>query len=273
MYKRFFAFGCSFTNFYWPTWADIIGKEFAEKTYHNYGLDGTGNESVFHRLTETHARYNINQDDLVIICWTNFAREDRYIKGAWIPSGNVLTYHNRYPSEWVKKYFDLRGALLKTSSVITGATHLLDSTGCEYHFTSMMPMSFINQQDIIFADLEYQDIFDVYKKYYDKIKISMVEQLYVSLPVCRNPRPATIKYKEEDKESFLDHHPTPKQHLKYVEDIILPSLSQPLIISNDTKLWAQDWDDRIHNAKPYFKCSVDGWSLDYRYKKYQGHLC
>jgi glutaredoxin len=81
------------------------------------------------------------------------------------------------------------------------------------------------------------------------------------------------EYLIEDKESFLDHHPTPKQHLKYVEDIILPSLSQPLIISNDTKLWAQDWDDRIHNAKPYFKCSVDGWSLDYRYKKYQGHLC
>ena len=134
-------------------------------------------------------------------------------------------------------------------------------------------MQQINQQDIIFAKLEYQDIFAVYKKYYDKIKISMVEQLYGSLPLCRNPRPATVKYKEHDQESHLDHHPTPKQHLKYVVDIILPSLSQPLTISNDTRSWTQDWDDRVHNATPYFKCSVDGWSLDYRYKKHHGHLC
>ena len=167
MYKRFFTFGCSFTNFYWPTWADIIGKEFAEKNYHNYGLCATGNEFAFQRLAEVHARYNINQDDLVIICWTNFAREDRYLNGAWKTAGNIFT-QSVYPEKWVREWFDLRGALLKTSGVITGATHLLDSTGCEYHFTSMMPMQQINQQDIIFAKLEYQDIFAVYKKYYDK---------------------------------------------------------------------------------------------------------
>ena len=272
MYKRFFAFGCSFTNFYWPTWADIIGREFTEQNYQNYGLCATGNEFAFQRLAEVHARYNINQDDLVIICWTNFAREDRYLKGAWKTAGNIFT-QQVYSEKWVREWFDLRGALLKTSGVIAGATHLLDSTGCEYHFTSMIPMKQINQYDIIFADSEYQDIFDVYKKYYDKIKISMVEQLYGSLPVCKNPRPATIKYKEEHKEFYLDHHPTPVQHLKYVQDIILPSLAQPVTISDETKSWAQDWDDCIHNAKPYFKCSVDGWSFDYRYKKHHGHLC
>ena len=26
-YKRFFAFGCSYTEYFWPTWPDIIGQE------------------------------------------------------------------------------------------------------------------------------------------------------------------------------------------------------------------------------------------------------
>lgn len=272
MYKRFFAFGCSFTNFYWPTWADIIGHEFPTENYYNFGLCATGNEFAFHRLTEVQARCNINKNDLVIICWTNFAREDRYLNGAWKTAGNIFT-QNVYPDSWVEEWFDLRGALLKTSSVIAGATHLLDSTGCEYHFTSMMPMRQINQQDIIFAGLEYEDIFTVYKHYYDNIKISMVEQLYGSLPVCRNPIPAKVKYEEEHKKSYLDHHPTPGQHLKYVKDVLLPSLDRPIIISDFTENWINDWDNKIYNASPYFKCSIDGWSFDYRYKKHHGHLC
>lgn len=272
MYKRLFTFGCSFTNFYWPTWADIIGCEFAPGNFYNYGLCATGNEFAFHRLTEAHARHNINQDDLVIICWTNFAREDRYLNGAWKTAGNIFT-QNVYPDKWVKEWFDLRGALLKTSSAIAGATHLLESTRCEYHFTSMMPMRQINQQDIIFAGLEFEDIFDVYKKYYDKIKISMVEHLYGSLPVCRNPKPMLIKYKETHKNPYLDHHPSPKQHLQYVNEVLLPAIAQPISITEETNNWIQEWDNKIYNADPYFKCSVDGWSFEYRYKRDHGNLC
>ena len=271
-YKRFFAFGCSFTNFYWPTWADAIGKEFPNDCYHNFGLCATGNEFAFHRLTEVCARYKIGPDDLVIICWTNFAREDRYLEGAWKTAGNIFT-QNVYPKKWVKEWFDLRGALLKTSSVIAGAKHLLDTTGCEYHFTSMMPMSHINMQDSIFTGLEYQDIFEVYKDYYQEIKISMVEHLFDSLPYCRNPQPAIVKYKESHKEYYPDNHPNPVQHLQYVEEILLPALKHKVTISDDTRNWIQHWNDKIYNSRPYFKCSEDGWSFDYRYAKHHGHLC
>jgi hypothetical protein len=65
-YNRFFAFGCSFTSWHWPTWADIIGKTFIEDNYFNFGLCASGNEFAFHKLTEAHARFNITKDDLVI---------------------------------------------------------------------------------------------------------------------------------------------------------------------------------------------------------------
>lgn len=32
---RLFTFGCSFTKFFWPTWADILGQEF--DYYENWG--------------------------------------------------------------------------------------------------------------------------------------------------------------------------------------------------------------------------------------------
>lgn len=272
MYDRFFAFGCSFTSFYWPTWADIIGNEFSEEQYFNSGLCATGNEFAFHRLTEIHARYKITERDLVVICWTNFAREDRYRNSKWQEAGNIFT-QSVYPKEWVKEWFDLRGALLKTSSSIAGATHLLDSTGCEYHFTSMMPMRHINQQDEIFAGTEYDDIFKVYEPYYDKIKVSMAEHLFNSLPVCRNPKPPIVKYQEKHKESYPDHHPVPGQHLQYVNDILLPAFRHPIEISTQTKDWVAEWDNKIYSAKPHFKCSEDGWSIAHTYKKNHGHLC
>lgn len=271
-YKRFFAFGCSFTNFYWPTWADVLGKQFPKHCYYNFGLCATGNEFAFHRLTEAHARYKIGPDDLVIICWTNFAREDRYLNGAWKPAGNIFT-QDVYPKQWVKQWFDLRGALLKTSSVIAGATHLLESTGCEYHFTSMMPMNFINTQDSIFLGLEYEDILQVYKLYFDRIKISMVEYLFNSLPYCRNPNPPMVKYQETEKKHHHDNHPNPVQHLQYTQEVLVPALKHEIIIQDDTINWIQQWNNKIYNTKPYFKCSEDGWSFEDRYAKHHGHLC
>ena len=269
MYKRFFAFGCSFTSYYWPTWADIIGQEFGNNFY-NLAMCGAGNEFVFHRLTEAHARHNITKDDLVIICWSNFAREDRYMQGKWRMSGNIFT-QRRYSQHWVKKYFDLRGSLLKTSSVIAGATHLLDTTNCDYVYTSMVPMNQIDQNDIIFTGLDYQDIFSVYNQYYKKIKTSMTENLYGTLLSCWNPVPAVVKL-ESGNNTIVDHHPTPSQHLDYVRNIILPNLKNNIKISDSTVEWVDTWQAKVL-SKPYFNAYKDGWTPEYRYNKWHKNMC
>jgi hypothetical protein len=270
MYNRFFTFGCSFTSYYWPTWADIIGQEFGDNFY-NLAMCGAGNEFMFHRLTEAHARYNITKDDLVIICWTNFAREDRYLKGKWRSAGNMST-QTVYPQDWVRKWFDLRGALLKTSSVIAGATHLLDVTGCEYMFTSMVPMKQLDQYNIIFADEDYQDIFSVYDQYYKKIHTtSMTDHLYGS-GVCLNPAPIHMKLKNNKHPDMIDHHPSPSQHLKYATDIILPALKENIKINNSTIDWVTDWNDRIYKNQPYHMLG-DGWTPEYRYNKWHKNMC
>ena len=85
-YKRFFAFGCSFTSYMWPTWADLISMEIPNS--YNYGKPGGGNVFIFQQFVEANVRYKFNQDDLVILCWTNVAREDRYVH-KWLSPGNM----------------------------------------------------------------------------------------------------------------------------------------------------------------------------------------
>lgn len=269
MYNRFFAFGCSFTSYYWPTWADIIGQEFGNKFY-NLAMSGAGNELMFHKLTEAHARYNITTDDLVIICWTNFSREDRYLNGKWKSVGNIST-QTLYPSDWVRKWFDFRGALLKTSSVIAGATHLLDTTGCEYMFTSMVPMNHFDQYDTVFADDEYADIFNVYQSYYKKINISMTEYLY-GVDTYENPKPIHIKLRDDAHPGMIDHHPTPKQHLKYASNVILPNLKKNLEIGKENIKWVNEWDERMFSKQPY-RMLDDQWDLEFHHNKWHKNMC
>ena len=105
-YKRFFAFGCSFTHYPWPTWADIIGQNIPH--YENWGMGGAGNQFIFNSIIECNRRNKFNEDDLVIVMWTSCSREDRYVDNGWL----VAATENRetlYGKEWVKKFnvFDL----------------------------------------------------------------------------------------------------------------------------------------------------------------------
>jgi hypothetical protein len=70
-----FTFGCSFTEYIWPTWADILGREF--EYYENWGKAGGGNQYIFNSLIECHLRNQLTKDDTVIIRWTSPDREDR----------------------------------------------------------------------------------------------------------------------------------------------------------------------------------------------------
>ena len=42
-YKRFFAIGCSFTEWFWPTWANIIAEEHPHLEFKSYAKPGAGN--------------------------------------------------------------------------------------------------------------------------------------------------------------------------------------------------------------------------------------
>ena len=48
--SRLFTFGCSFTSYHWPTWADILGREY--DYFENWGRSGGSNQFIFNSLIE-----------------------------------------------------------------------------------------------------------------------------------------------------------------------------------------------------------------------------
>ena len=136
MKKRLFTFGCSFTNYIWPTWADIVSNDY--DYYENWGQIGGGNKYIYFSLIECHQRNCITPDDTVIIMWSSQAREDRFLKGKWHTPGSV--YNSDYTDEFIEEYTDTTGYLLDTVTYIQGSYHLLDSIGCKKHFFSMLPL-------------------------------------------------------------------------------------------------------------------------------------
>ena len=128
-YKRFFSFGCSFTNYIWPTWADIIGNDF--DFYQNWGAAGSGNHFIFNSIIEADARYNFNENDLVIVMWSFIIREDRYINNRW-QHDTIQSLEKTYGSKWFKKYaLDKRSFLIRDLAFIKAAQSIIQKANWE----------------------------------------------------------------------------------------------------------------------------------------------
>lgn len=128
--KRLFVFGCSFTNYKWPTWADVLSKSIPNAEYYNFGHRGLGNLFIASRLSEISARYKFNENDLVIVMWTSIVREDRYLKDRWIGSGNI--YNQKiYPESFVKEFADINFYLIRDHALINLSMGYLKSLACQ----------------------------------------------------------------------------------------------------------------------------------------------
>jgi hypothetical protein len=101
-YKRFFTFGCSYTSYIWPTWADLISKDMPQAEFYNLGKTGSGNLCISSRVAEANNRFKFTDTDLVMVMFSSYTREDRWVEYEWMTKGNVYV-NNVYTSDWVRK--------------------------------------------------------------------------------------------------------------------------------------------------------------------------
>ncbi len=108
---RFFAFGCSFTNWaHNPTWADFIGINFKE--YYNFGKAGACNTFIMHKLFELDEVLKLNSEtDFVMVAMTGFGRftylefpgDKRYPEEiqefCWETNGDILFGNDGHPEK------------------------------------------------------------------------------------------------------------------------------------------------------------------------------
>lgn len=209
-YKRAFFFGCSFTKFYWPTWADILSKEIKE-TY-NYAKIGAGNFFIFQSIIEAIVTHKIGKDDLVLVMLSNITREDRYTKkDGWITPGN-LYFQDIYDIKFMDKFFCERGFLLRDLNLIEGIIRCLDSLGVDYKLMSIAPINYNYTKNRNTPDVD--DIIRCYASTLDKISPSVYEIIFNN---DWNSKPIRPKYTcVWHKGLYVDNHPTPQEHYEFL---------------------------------------------------------
>lgn len=220
--KRFFAFGCSFTNFCFPTWADIIAREL-KVPYWNYGRSGAGNQYIFNMLMQADCHYQFNEDDLVIVEWTSIAREDRYLlsKQKWITPGNIYTKSNSrdeyefIDDTYIEKWSDPFHYALRDFATIKAAINFLEGKNTQHQQLKMIDLEIFDHfhPDDSLENIS-SELLQLYKPYISRIERSFYDVLWNNN--------LQLKYESQRKEIgpfFKDGHPSAIEHLKYLQTV------------------------------------------------------
>jgi hypothetical protein len=198
--SRLFTFGCSYTNYRWSTWADCLSPEF--DYFENWGQGGGGNQYIFNSVMEADQRYQFDSGDTVVVCWSTFLRDDRYVQGRWHTLGNMFNCPI-YDPKYLKTHVDERGCVIRDFAYIKAVKVLLESKpALSWRFLSMANLKAGPRCES--EPGEPKDVMDLYTDVLDSILPSYQEVLF----------PTGWKIAE-------DPHPSPAEHLAYL-DAVLP---------------------------------------------------
>lgn len=216
---RIFTFGCSFTNYEWPTWADIL--LFGNDGY-NMGISGSGNESILYRIMEADRKFNFTEEDRVIVMFTTPIRWD--IINGTIP--RFLGYGQVTNVDEVLKYNDelytVESLCFKSYYSMLAIKNYLENRKINHTFTSITN---------IYEDIDnYFKVVEISKELgglinYVKNKVTFdLPSMYDFLN-----KNGYIKNRmwgvSKSWKNFNDYHPRPYQYFKYVKKYVAPKLN------------------------------------------------
>lgn len=214
-YKRFFTFGCSFTSYSWPTWADVLASEMPNAEFYNFGHCGGGNSMISNRIVESNCRYKFTDTDLIIPMWTTFCREDRYVNGHWMATGNMYS-QAEYGEEFVRKYCEPLGYLIRDLSIITLTSVYLKNLPSDSFMLNGVPYTY--QMGI--KDPPYPKLTDILEVYKDTI--SLTPPALVDLELGGEFKHGHVYTRAHNGEQYHDYHPHPLNYYNYLKKIGLP---------------------------------------------------
>jgi hypothetical protein len=239
-YKRAFAFGCSFTSYYWPTWADLISYEIPN-TY-LYGKTGAGNFYIYQAVVEALLTHNIGKDDLVMVMFSNVTREDRYTrKDGWITPGNIFS-QDTYDQKFMERFFCEKGYLMRDCTLIEGIDRILSTTDADYSLMSMINFDSYSSNENKMTNVD--EVLALYANTFKKVHPSVFEVIFNGNWNNRPKRPVyTTHWATGD---YIDNHPTPLEHLEYIMKIF-PNTK----FSENTIKLANECNDKLFECKTY----------------------
>lgn len=242
---RLFVFGCSYTSYMWPTWADLLSVEFDE--YYNWAHIGLGNRAIAERISEANLKHKFTDEDTVIVQWTTILRYDWHnekpinSQAGWQTNGNAFCERNNkfFSRDWYNKFYSEQSWTMHTLNHISLVQGLLSSIGCKWRMTSLSDIRTLGtdiEKDIwkyegIFlkeGELEKDFIlwqrypeFNCYKSIWDNFKDSWLPAI---MPESTKNDLYYWFQADHDKEPWKEGHPSPVQHQIWLNKYLRPSL-------------------------------------------------
>lgn len=250
MARRLFAFGCSFTSYAWPTWADLLGSDFDH--FENWGLAGVGNRAIAERVAECHVRNKFNKDDVVIVQWSSHLRNDWWHqyslperKAHWKTAGSIFNYLNEplYDKKWLKTFFFEPAYVMHSLNHLVMTQNLLEASGCTWFMTGMGDLRnmgndladngwggediLLSDQDKVTEKVAWAKIPEL--KIYEKpIWIDKKDHWLTPLSVFAKKYPELIfdfVDTEQPSVTFKDTHPTTEHYALWIQQELQTKLS------------------------------------------------
>lgn len=260
--SRLFALGCSFTNYAWPSWADIIGLEY--DVYENWAYPGLGNRAIAERVANLHAVKTLTPQDTVLIQWTSHLRHDWHANDSrhhtevgigWKTSGSIFNFINEeiFDKKWLKTFFDENSYMMHTLNHILLTKQFLESLGVNYYMTSMGYINKMNSDYPTEAEEAWHgetntseiDIWkDIPSLQIYKDKIFDDKWIYPIGTFAWKHKEKPYKFITPKGMPIKDRHPTINQHNDYVQQIVKPKLG----LSQNTHKVAEYWIDNVNSS-------------------------
>ena len=145
---------------------------------------------------EADQQHHFDSDDTVIVCWSTFLRDDRYVDRRWHTLGNMFNCPI-YDPKYLKTHIDERGCMIRDFAYIKAVKVLLETR-------PKLTWRFLSLDNLSANTIEYNDIVNAYNSVIESILPSYQEVLF----------PSGWKIAQ-------DPHPSPAEHLAYL-DAVLP---------------------------------------------------
>jgi len=277
---RLFTFGCSLTQFFYPTWADLLIAHYHDRAdvLENWGKSGAGNQYIFTRIWEADSIYHFNEDDIIVVQWTAMYRDDRWIeKNGWHCAGNL--YHGQlsdkpmnlnnynYTSQW--QWADPIHCVMRDCAMISSIKAMLEQRGCKTVYFSFN--DFYNKKasrDAVLDQTKSLDdtcingILNQYKEYINTDALPIMEWNGLTdehFEAYSKTRPLTVANPGDTVDEIRPElHPLPFEHARYLEEQILPLLGEQELNSTAVEL-AEIFQTRIEQASPAVLALL-GWT-------------
>jgi len=216
MNKRLFTFGCSFTNWKWPSWNDYIGLNFDE--YYSLGCGGADNRYILYRFLEADRKYKFTSDDTIMVMFTSFNRMS-YVGENDFRIHNIgdLVDHN-VKAHPIGKNYNFATAVYDSCIAIQSIESILESKNVKYEFLQSMKHNF------------YHDDFEMGGEVKDHLDYCLGLFKY---PVMENWVYENYDFLKEkiiwQDEGNQDGHPTMKHHLDFVKEFFPQYITDKVI--------------------------------------------